>query len=163
MVFPTFFNLSLNLAIKSSWSEPQSAPGLVFADCIEFLHLWLQRIQSVWFWGWPSGDVHCYHFNFEIPWWPRLYRVCLQNRRPRLSPWAGKSPWRRKRQPTPVCLPGRSTDRGAWRTAVHGGHKKLDASEWIDFPHFPYFNFKSKMLTWHHHRLLQEDFQTPLS
>ena len=31
MVFPTFFNLSLNWAIRSSWSEPQSAPGLVFA------------------------------------------------------------------------------------------------------------------------------------
>ena len=44
MVFPTFFNLSLNLAIRSSWSEPQSAPGLVFADCIDLLHLWLQRI-----------------------------------------------------------------------------------------------------------------------
>ena len=29
MVFPTFFNLSLNLAIRSSWSEPQSGPGLV--------------------------------------------------------------------------------------------------------------------------------------
>ena len=34
MVFPTFFNLSLNLAIKSSRSEPQSAPGLVFTDYI---------------------------------------------------------------------------------------------------------------------------------
>ena len=37
MVFPLFFNLSLNLAIRSSESEPQSAPeltGLVFADCI---------------------------------------------------------------------------------------------------------------------------------
>ena len=44
VVFPTFFNLSLNLAIRSSWSEPQSALGLVFADCIELLHLWLQRI-----------------------------------------------------------------------------------------------------------------------
>ena len=43
-VFPTFFNLSLNLAIRCSWSEPQSAPGLVFADCIELLHLQLQRI-----------------------------------------------------------------------------------------------------------------------
>ena len=41
VVFPTFFNLSLNLAIRSSW---QSAPCLVFADCIELLHLWLQRI-----------------------------------------------------------------------------------------------------------------------
>ena len=33
-----------NLVIRSSWSEPQSAPGLVFVDCIELLHLWLQRI-----------------------------------------------------------------------------------------------------------------------
>ena len=46
MVFPTFFILSLNLAIRSSWSETQSVPGLVFVDCIELLHLWLQRIQS---------------------------------------------------------------------------------------------------------------------
>ena len=30
VVFPTFFNFSLNLAIRGSWSEPQSAPGLVF-------------------------------------------------------------------------------------------------------------------------------------
>jgi len=37
VVFPTFFNLSLNLAIRSSWSEPQSAPGLVFADFIELI------------------------------------------------------------------------------------------------------------------------------
>ena len=44
VVFPTFFNLSLNLAIRSSWSEPQSAPCLVFDDCIELLHLWLQRL-----------------------------------------------------------------------------------------------------------------------
>ena len=39
MVFSSFFNLSLNLAIRSSLSEPQSAPSLVFADCIELLHL----------------------------------------------------------------------------------------------------------------------------
>ena len=30
VVFPTLFHLSLNLAIRSLWSEPQSAPGLVF-------------------------------------------------------------------------------------------------------------------------------------
>ena len=37
MVFPTFFNFSLNLAM-SSLSEPQSAPGLVFADCDGDVH-----------------------------------------------------------------------------------------------------------------------------
>ena len=39
MVFPIFFNLSLNMAIRSSGSELQSALGLVFADCMELLHL----------------------------------------------------------------------------------------------------------------------------
>ena len=40
VVFPTFFNLSLNLAIRSSWSEPQSAPRLVFA--------WLYSASPLW-------------------------------------------------------------------------------------------------------------------
>ena len=39
VVFPTFFNFSLNLAIRSSWSEPQSAPSLVSPDCIDLFHL----------------------------------------------------------------------------------------------------------------------------
>ena len=34
----------LNLTELSSWPEPQSAPGLDFADCIKIFHLWLQRI-----------------------------------------------------------------------------------------------------------------------
>ena len=46
MVFPTFFSLSLNFAIRSSWFEPQSAPSLVFADCIELFHFWLQRYNQ---------------------------------------------------------------------------------------------------------------------
>ena len=36
MVFPNFFNLSLNLAIRSSWSEPQSALSLF---------CWLYRVS----------------------------------------------------------------------------------------------------------------------
>ena len=63
VVFPTYFNLSLNLAIRSSWSEPQSAPGLVFADCIELLHLWLQRIELVWFWF-----CHLYLMGICLDW-----------------------------------------------------------------------------------------------
>ena len=42
--FLVFFSLSLNFAMRSWWSEPQSTPGHVFADCIQFLHLWLQRM-----------------------------------------------------------------------------------------------------------------------
>ena len=36
-------------------------------------------------------------------------RICLQCRRPGgFDSWVGKSPWRRKWQPTPVFLPGKS-------------------------------------------------------
>ena len=40
--FSLLFNWSLNFAIRNSWSEPQSALRLIFADCIELLHLQLQ-------------------------------------------------------------------------------------------------------------------------
>ena len=73
VVFPTFFNLSLNLAVRSSWSEPQAAPGLVFADCIELLHLWLQRILSIWFQCWPSGDVHVHNLQCFSPFILSMY------------------------------------------------------------------------------------------
>ena len=45
MVSPTFFNSSLNFAIGSSRSEPQSALGLIFADGIELLHLLDVRVH----------------------------------------------------------------------------------------------------------------------
>ena len=46
MIFPTFFNFSLRLTIRSSWSVQQLAPSLVFVDSIELLHLWLQRYNQ---------------------------------------------------------------------------------------------------------------------
>ena len=59
VVFPTFFNLSLNLAIRSSWSQPQSAPSLVLADCVELPIFGCKEYnQSSWFRCWPSGCVH---------------------------------------------------------------------------------------------------------
>ena len=42
--FPVFFSLRLNFAMRLWWSEPQSAPCLVFADCIQLLHLQLQKM-----------------------------------------------------------------------------------------------------------------------
>ena len=62
---------------------------------------------------------HCHltscpsHFIFnlyisELPWWLRRLSVCLQCGRPRFNPWIWKISWRRKWQPTPVFLPGKS-------------------------------------------------------
>ena len=42
VIFPTFCNLNLNLAIRSSWSEPQSAPSLFFSFFF-FSFCWLYR------------------------------------------------------------------------------------------------------------------------
>ena len=44
VVFPTFFSLRMNFAMRSWWFEPQSAPDLVFANCIQLFHFQVQRM-----------------------------------------------------------------------------------------------------------------------
>ena len=44
----------------------------------------------------------------------------------RLEPWVRKIPWRRKWQPTPVFLPGKSHGKGGYGLQ---GHKELDTAE----------------------------------
>ena len=46
MVFLAFLILSSNFEIKSSWSEPQSSPGLVYVVHIQLLHLFKEYNQS---------------------------------------------------------------------------------------------------------------------
>ena len=53
------------------------------------------------------------------PWLSRS-RICLQGRRHRFDPWVRKIPWRRKWQPTPVFLPGKS----------HGQRSLVGYSTW---------------------------------
>ena len=51
--------------------------------------------------------------------------------------WAllGSLLWRRQWQPTPVLLPGKFRDGGAWWATVHGVAKKeSDMAEWLQFP-----------------------------
>ena len=58
---------------------------------------------------------------------------CLQCGRPGFNPWVRKIPWRRKWQPTPVLLPGKSH---GWRSLVGyspWGHKESDTTEWLHF------------------------------
>ena len=46
-------------------------------------------------------------------WWLRRQSVSLQCGRRGFHPWVGKIPWRRKWQPTPVLLPGKSPGWGS--------------------------------------------------
>ena len=73
--------------------------------------------------------------EMSLPWWLRQKSICLQCGRPRFDPWVGKILWRRKWQPTPVLLPGKSH---GWRSVVGyspWGHKELDTTELLQF-HF---------------------------
>ena len=62
--------------------------------------------------GWESETVQ--HRGDQCggpasaPRWLSWWSTRLQCRRPGLDSWAGKIPWRRKWQPTPVFLPGES-------------------------------------------------------
>ena len=51
--------------------------------------------------------------------------------------WVGKILWRRKWQPTPVLLPGKSMDGGAWILFAYSpwGHRESDMTERLHF-HF---------------------------
>ena len=44
---------------------------------------------------------------------------CKRSKKQGFNPWARKTLWRRRWQPTPVFLPGNPMDRGAWRATVH--------------------------------------------
>ena len=68
----------------------------------------------------------------DLPWWLRLQSICLQCLpcgRPGFNPWIGNISWRRKWQPTPVFLPGKS--HGWWNLVGYSpwGRKELDMTE----------------------------------
>ena len=79
--------------------------------------------------GYPLqySDLHCiahgaaksqtrlsnFHFHSVKTWLSGKESTC-QGRTPGFNPWVRKIPWKRKWQPTPIFLPGKSLDRGAW-------------------------------------------------
>ena len=54
---------------------------------------------------------------------------CRRHRRLRYDPCIGKIPWRRKQQPTPVFLPGKSHRQRSLAGYSPWGHKKSDMTE----------------------------------
>jgi len=60
---------------------------------------------------------------------------CLQCGRPGFDPWVGKILWRRKWQPTPVLLPGKSHGQRSVVGYSPRGRKDSDTTERLHF-HF---------------------------
>ena len=55
-------------------------------------------------------------------------RIQPSSRRPGFNPWVGKIPWRRKRQPTPVFLPGKSHEQRSLAGYSPWGSKQSDTT-----------------------------------
>ena len=79
-------------------SNPLAQTSLLKSPDIYFISLiWYLRLRR-----WLSGKESTYQYK-----------------RHGFDPWVKKIPWRKKLQPTPVLLPGKS-HREAWRAIVHG-------------------------------------------
>ena len=68
-----------------------------------------------------------------LPWWLRRQSVCLQCGKPGFNSWVGRIPWRRKWQPTPVLLPGKSHARRILVAYSPWGRKESDTTERLHF------------------------------
>ena len=55
-----------------------------------------------------------------LPWWPSGKESICQHSRCEFDSWVRKIPWRRKWQPTPVFLPGKSYRQRSLEDTVHG-------------------------------------------
>ena len=73
--------------------------------------------------GFPGGSV-----SEE-----RIHLQCRKCRRHRFNLWVGKTPWRRKWQPTPIFLPGESHGQRNLAGYSPWGHKELDMTEMTEF------------------------------
>ena len=80
-------------------------PDRSFQSCVTIVHLYPYIYICGLLW-WLSGKESC----------PR----CRKRRRCGFNPWIRKIPWRRKWQPTPGFLAGKSHGQGAWWATVHG-------------------------------------------
>ena len=93
-------------------------------------HDWVTELNwtvFIWSLGYYRGLVYV----FGLPWWLSGKESAFQCRRCRFDPWVGKIPWRRKWQPTPVFLPGKSCGERSLEGYSPWGLKKSDNTEWI--------------------------------
>ena len=67
-----------------------------------------------------------------LPWWLSSKEPTCQCRRPQVDPWVGKTPWRKKWQPTPAFLPGKSHGQRNLVGYSPWGCKELDPTEQLN-------------------------------
>jgi len=111
--------------------------------------MWHLRILS---WGSVFRTLSWGNISLIIglPWWlsskESVYNSgdCLQCRRCGFNRWVGKIPWRRKWQPTPVFLPGKSHEQGRLV-----GYRQWCQKTWHDLatkPPWPFLTFEVNLI-----------------
>ena len=114
---------------KTNGSASHSATSAVISldHCLSMNFLLLKKLYIYIY-------THTYIYIYRLPWWfsgKESTCQCRRCRRHGFNPWVRKIPWRRKWQPTPVFLPGKS--HGQRNLVVYNpwGHKESDMSEHI--------------------------------
>ena len=94
------------------------------ADVGKYIHMYIYIYPLFW-------------ISLGLPWWfsgkEPVYQ-CRKCRRHGFGPWVGKSPWRRKWQPTPVFLPGESNGQRSLADYSPWGHKESGMTEHTRMP-----------------------------
>ena len=85
--------------------------------------LLVPRLLIIW--------INTFTIFIGLTWWLRWWRICLQCGTPGFDLWVGKIPWRRKWQPTPVLLLGKSHGQRSLLGYSPWDHKELDMTEWL--------------------------------
>ena len=75
------------------------------------------------------SSFHSWFLDTWFPCWLSSTESTSQRRRRGFHPWVGKIPWRKKWQPTPVLLPGKSQGQRSRAGYSPRGHKESDTAE----------------------------------
>ena len=85
--------------------------------------LWNEQNLFYWLCKWLQTKIKA-----GLPWWLSGKELTCQCRRYRFSSWVRTIPWRRKWQPTPVFLPGKSHEQRSLVGFSLWGCKKSDTT-----------------------------------
>ena len=103
---------------------------------------------------------YCWTGAFGLPWWPSGKEAACECKRCGLDPWVGRIPWRRKWQPTPVFLLGKSHAQRSLADYSPWSWQELDTNEvtgtysevlWPTWVNSPWLHRESKLQKneWH--------------
>ena len=122
-----FVRAAMTSAIQSGWLTQQKC---IFSQFWR-LEVWDQGVREGWFLQRPLSSAYRWLSSFSILHWTSLVAQTVKHLRTMWETWVQslgqENLEKRKWQPTPVFLPGKSQ---AWRSLVGSrGHKESDMTE----------------------------------